>query len=103
MKGSHASQIAHALLQGTPITEAWLNQRHIRSQNKRNSAVGKQIRFQIYGFYDDDDYQYPIKNIGAIHGTDTKLKSGKVTRCGVYVLPRKYVPALKKAIARMGW
>jgi hypothetical protein len=103
MKDSHCSLIARALLEGKQIDEKWLNKRHIRSQNKRNSAVGKQIRFQIYGFYDDDDYQYPIKNIGAIHGTDTKLKSGKITRCGVYVLENKYRPALRKAIKRMSW
>jgi hypothetical protein len=100
MLNSHCSQIARALLNGEQITEAWLNKRHIRSQNGRMRRVAEAM-----GFKTDLNHPCyaPIKNIGATFGTDTKLKSGKVTRCGIYYLPAKYRPCLKRAIKAMQW
>jgi hypothetical protein len=112
MIGSHCSIIAHALLTGKQIDEKWLWDRHIRNQHKRLPIIAPEIRMgltatqQIRGL---DMMRYPItpfwpiQNIGSVDGTPFKLKSGRVTRCGVYVLPARFRPALKKAILRMGW
>jgi hypothetical protein len=110
MKGSHCSLIAHKLLSGESANEYFFNQNHIRSHHKRLEVISAKVFdiLNLQGFEHDhsdicNNPFYPIKNIGSQDGTPFKLKSGKITRCGVYVLEKKYRPALKKATLRMGW
>jgi hypothetical protein len=110
MKDSHCSIIAHALLDGYTISEEFFHAHHLRSHHKRLATICTKINAQIdNSTFDclwkekDDGIFWPIFNNGSVDGTPFKLKSGKVTRCGVYVLEKKYRPALRKAIKRMSW
>jgi hypothetical protein len=113
MVNSHCSLIAHRLLEGGLVTEDWLHSFRIRNQHKRLDTISYETYWQMS--MDSSAYKlatldfkatgpfFPILNIGSVDGHPFKLKNGSVTRCGCYVLPKKFRPALKKAIKRMNW
>ena len=108
MYNSHNSQIAHRLVDGFDIDQVWLRNHYITNQHKRVQKIGYEIKMAMPQLMfenncpEDAGPFWPIKNIRSTTGAPTKFADG-TTRRGIYVLPKKYIPTLKKVIKKIGW